>query len=79
MGWIPCIGFSLGGSKGRPAADHIEEPAGYDGEWVTLVARGLVGRAVTYRRRNRTIFATREEALKEARRAIKNKMKWTTP
>jgi hypothetical protein len=76
MGWIPVISFSLGSSKSKPDADNVEEPAGFEGEWVTLVNRNVHGKPVTIRRRGRPIVETKEESVKAARAAIKNNFSW---
>jgi len=77
MGWIPVQAFSLGSTKPRAAADCVEESAGYDGEWVTLVNRSAIsGQPIKYRRRGRTVYETRKEATAAARMAIKQKIRW---
>jgi|HubBroStandDraft_1064217.scaffolds.fasta_scaffold24599_7 hypothetical protein len=63
MGWIPVQSFSLGSTTPKAAADCIEESAGYEGEWVTLVNRSAIsGQSIKYRRRGRMVYETRKEA-----------------
>jgi hypothetical protein len=70
-GFIPCVSFGLGSKAARADADRVEEDAGHTGEWVTLVHRNIHGQAITYRRRGRSVYATREEALKAARVTVR--------
>jgi hypothetical protein len=77
MGWIPAQAFSLGSTKPKPAADHVEEPAGHEGEWVTLVNRSAITKQpIRYKRRGRPILETKTEAVSVAKQAIKNGEKW---
>ncbi len=42
MGSIPVQSFSVGSAKPRPDAPCIEEAAGYEGEWVTVINRSAL-------------------------------------
>jgi len=63
--------------KPKPVADHVEEPAGHEGDWVTLVNRSAITRQpIRYKRRGRPILKTKAEAISLAKLAIKNKERW---
>lgn len=61
MGWMAGTSFAYGSWEPRETAFEVSEPAGYEGEWVTLLPGNQ-----RVKRHDRPIHETRDEALQEA-------------
>ena len=61
MGWIASTMLAYGSWEPSVTVYEVIEPAGYEGEWLTLILRNQ-----PLRREDRAVYATKEEALQGA-------------
>ena len=62
MGWIASSMLAYGSWEPSVTVYEVEEPAGYEGEWLRLILGNQ-----PLRREDRAVYETKEEALQGAR------------